>query len=95
MQLSTIALIVTFALGMLIASVASQAGQAAKVKRVCLLQPDSSPLPLIVEEVLANGYARVILSHGISADWNLRLTAYDRPPIMQGGQTCPANLSPS
>jgi Beta-lactamase len=28
---------------------------------------------LVVEEVLANGYARVILSHGSSADWDVRL----------------------
>jgi len=45
MRLRTIALIVAFALGMLIASVASQAGQAAKVKRVGLLHPGSSSFP--------------------------------------------------
>lgn len=45
MRLSTIGLLVIVALGLLTTSVASQSGQAAKVKRLGLLHPDSSPFP--------------------------------------------------
>ena len=47
MRHSTLGLIVTLTLSLLIASVASQAGQDAKVKRIGLLQPDSSPFPCV------------------------------------------------